>query len=170
MFSILKKYQHVRTKLQRFRGIPFTCAFLTNRQAPKTRKRANRHDFTTKHSLYDKKISKKRYAWLPSLATLLILPILLSLGFWQIQRAQQKQTLIQHYKERKQHPPLSLQQIESEKKIVNLRYYRAQLTGHYDNTHQIFVDNRLHNHRVGYYILTPFVLSANRPLIGSAIK
>jgi surfeit locus 1 family protein len=93
--------------------------------------------------------------WLPMLATLLLLPILLSLGYWQIHRAEQKLTLLADYQTRAQTTPLTLTQLNKPK--ADWQYYPVELKGYYDNQHQFLLDNRSYQHQFGYQVLTPFL-------------
>jgi len=90
----------------------------------------------------------------PTLATLIVFPILLSLGFWQLHRAEFKQTLLATYQSRAQKLPLTLNKIRPNK---DYKYYRIKITGHYDTAHPFLLDNRSHQHRIGYQVLIPFV-------------
>jgi len=116
-------------------------------------------------SMHPINITYKNYRFsprlLPTLLVCLLLPILLGLGFWQIDRANQKRILITQYQRHGQSPPMTftaLKQAIKDKALTKLRYYRIQLEGHYDNTHRIFLDNRMFKHRVGYHVLTPFIV------------
>jgi surfeit locus 1 family protein len=93
--------------------------------------------------------------WLPMLATLLLLPILLSLSYWQIQRAEQKRVLIATYQSRAQTIPLNWTQLN--KPGDDWQYHPIAVQGYYDNRHQFLLDNRSYQHQPGYEVLTPFL-------------
>lgn len=80
--------------------------------------------------------------------------LFICLGFWQLDRAKQKQVLMQQFQTRMQLPPVDLKQLPPE--INAKRYYPVLLTGNYDNAHSFLLDNKINNHRVGYEVLTPF--------------
>jgi surfeit locus 1 family protein len=101
--------------------------------------------------------------WLPTLVTLLLLPLLISLGFWQLDRAVQKRALQHDYQARSLIKPLNLNQLKELPK--DLRFYAAQMTGHFDNTHQFLLDNKIYQHRMGYQVLTPFILKNSNKTI-----
>lgn len=86
----------------------------------------------------------------PTVAVLLLLPCLLFLGFWQLQRAVAKQQLLDQFALRSQQAPQPLQEHEP-------LYTPVQITGHYDYAHIILLDNRIVNHQVGYDVLLPFI-------------
>lgn len=89
----------------------------------------------------------------PTLVTLALLPVIVGLGFWQLDRATQKAELQAEYDARGQGAELrigmSLQPAEA------LRFYRVVAKGRYDDRHQLLIDNRVHQGRVGYHVITP---------------
>ncbi|VAW74967.1 Cytochrome oxidase biogenesis protein Surf1, facilitates heme A insertion [hydrothermal vent metagenome] len=92
----------------------------------------------------------------PTLVTLVMFGFLLSLGFWQLDRAEQKKALLTRYDGGQEQAVL---QLEAElKSATGLNYHSAVVAGHYDNRHQFLLDNRTHAGQAGYQILTPFVI------------
>ena len=95
-------------------------------------------------------------ALIPTIVILLLLPVLLSLGFWQLDRAEEKRALIELFK----------QQNESGLLVVNdtikfdekLNYRSAQIQGTYNSTKQVFIDNKIYQGKTGVYVMTPFKL------------
>lgn len=90
---------------------------------------------------------------IPTLATLALLPAVVGLGVWQLDRAAQKAELQAEYDARAAAPArtlgLSVQTVEA------LRFHRVVARGRYDDGHQILIDNRVHQGRVGYHVITP---------------
>ena len=91
--------------------------------------------------------------WLPTITTLLLLPLLMSLGFWQLDRAEQKRALQHDFASRPLAQPLGLADLQKDKDI---RYYAITLRGHYSNQ-IILLDNKIIKGKVGFDVLTPFV-------------
>lgn len=89
----------------------------------------------------------------PTLVTLILLPILIRLGFWQLERAQLKQDIQTLYEQRmsQAHQPLK----GLVKEAGSMRYRRVVVRGEYDETQQILLDNQVHNTVAGYHVLTP---------------
>ncbi len=92
------------------------------------------------------------------IAYLCLLPILLTLGVWQLNRAEEKRALI----------GLQEQRQSSEKLVLSatmpgsaeaLLYKPIQAVGHYDGNHQYLLDNQVSKGKVGYFVLTPFRLN-----------
>lgn len=96
---------------------------------------------------------------LPSVGTILFFSLFVMLGFWQIDRAHQKQILQDSYAHRSELPAISLEKVLREPPLEKWRYHRIQLEGYYDNQHLILVDNKTFQHHVGYHVLSPLLLS-----------
>jgi len=90
-----------------------------------------------------------------TLFTVMTLALFLTLGFWQLARAKEKTLLLQTYESRLHAAPIPLEQLP---KNTDLRYHRVQISGRLANAHNIFIDNKIHNHRLGYEVVTPFLL------------
>lgn len=97
----------------------------------------------------------QRYYWLPTILALLITPILLGLGFWQLERGAEKRRLLADYTER--HTFQSLTWSDLSENWSDYRYYPVELTGQLDNAHTILLDNKIVQGQVGYHVLTPLL-------------
>ncbi|MFN2308290.1 MAG: SURF1 family protein [Gammaproteobacteria bacterium] len=93
----------------------------------------------------------------PSLATVCLLTLLLSLGFWQLDRAAQKRALLAAYAERPADAPLQL--TADFAPAADWRYRRAEVLGEYLAGRQFLLDNRVYQGRPGYQVLTPVRLA-----------
>jgi len=78
---------------------------------------------------------------------------LVMLGLWQLQRAQEKQMLVDHYEERMNAKSV---QVSQTRMGSDMEYFPAQVKGQFEAQYQILLDNRVHEGRVGYDVLTPF--------------
>lgn len=99
--------------------------------------------------------SRRRFApglglWLFTLA---FLPLLLGLGFWQLDRATQKQQLEQQMQERRQAPALSLNQLDHTRPA---NWQRLTLQGHFDQQRIWLLDNRTRDGAAGVEVLQAF--------------
>jgi len=97
--------------------------------------------------------------WKVSVLLLILLPLLLSLGNWQLQRAEEKRQLQQLYDAQRALPPLPVVQLSA---VAEARYRRILLRGHYDNRRSVLLDNRTQGGIAGYHVLSPFVASDGR--------
>jgi len=94
----------------------------------------------------------------PTLAYLCLLPLLITLGIWQLGRSEEKRLFLKQQEQ----GLASSEIIQLSTAIVDnvdaLRYKKVQVTGHYDHAHQFLIDNQISAGKVGYFVLTPFVL------------
>ena len=97
-----------------------------------------------------------RPALWPTVVTVVLFALLLGLGFWQLDRADQKKALISQYGGEQARTVLRLD--ADLKSTTGLNYRSATVTGHYDTRHQLLLDNRTHAGRVGYQVLTPLLM------------
>jgi surfeit locus 1 family protein len=94
---------------------------------------------------------------IPTLLALVMLPLLLGLGFWQLERAAEKELLLEAYERRTAAPPLQL--AAAPRVAEPLEHRRTVLVGRYDPAAQILLDNRIRRGRSGYEVITPLRLA-----------
>lgn len=99
----------------------------------------------------------------PTVVTFLLLALLVSLGFWQLNRADQKRELLTAYGDRPVDAPVRLD--EDFRFGPDWRFRRAEAQGRFDTAHQFLLDNRVHRGRAGYFVLTPLRLAPSGPAI-----
>ncbi len=96
----------------------------------------------------------------PSLITIVLLWVLASLGFWQLDRAQQKRDLLAGYNV---NPNATVVQLEPDlQSTTGMQFQFASAVGYYDDKHQFLLDNRTYQGRAGYHVLTPFKLRESK--------
>lgn len=81
---------------------------------------------------------------------------LASLGFWQLQRAHEKQARYQAFSDRHSAPPLAFDTLAPNTPLSENLWRRMTVTGHYLDQH-VVLDNRTLKGQPGYEVLTPFV-------------
>ncbi len=94
-----------------------------------------------------------RPSLIPSLATAIIIPLFISLGLWQLDRAEQKQDLKDKYNQRRLQPIVELSNHLLTAK--DLQYFTVKVKGILDTKHQFIRENRIYQGRAGYHILIP---------------
>lgn len=92
--------------------------------------------------------SNQRFKWMLVLAAVLLLPLLLSLGFWQLDRADQKQRLITSWERAE-----SLSLIPSLSDFSKHSYIQLELEGYLNVQQYFLLDNRTRSGRVGYEVV-----------------
>lgn len=90
---------------------------------------------------------------LPTLAMLAAIPVFISLGQWQWNKAAAKGRLQAQLDERSVQPPVQLTAATTDADA--LRYRQVVVRGRYEPERQILIDNRIHHERAGYHVVTP---------------
>lgn len=103
-------------------------------------------------------MSAFRPGWLPSLLVILLVPGLCSLGVWQLQRADEKRSMLASFEARRQAEPITLDELERSREPA---YRRVRLQGHFDADHSLLLDNRIRDGRAGVELLQPFLDQAS---------
>lgn len=103
-----------------------------------------------------------RFNWKLTLFTLLMLPVLVALGFWQLQREDEKLALQAQYEARQSAAPRPIGQVDGQQ---DLRYMPVRATGHFDNERIFLLDNRIHEGRPGYEVVQPFHTTGSELLL-----
>src|SRR5690606_28900045 len=96
---------------------------------------------------------------------ILLLPLLVWLGFWQLERAAEKTAILTELAERRALPALEASQIKAPpltNEEPDWRHRQVRLLGRYHPTLQWLLDNRIHEGRPGYEVLTAFELDAGQ--------
>ena len=89
-----------------------------------------------------------------TLLTIVLIALLISLGRWQLRRADEKRVLFESFAAGTD----ATQTIDLRTPPVR-RYQHVGASGHYDPTRQILIDNMVHAERAGYFVITPFALA-----------
>ncbi len=98
------------------------------------------------------------FNWKITLLTLLVLPVLISLGCWQLQRAEEKRQLQAAFNALQHQTPLPLDQLKAAEFNRIPNYSPVELEGVFDNAHSWLLDNKLRVGRVGYEVVTPVLM------------
>ncbi len=98
---------------------------------------------------------------IPTLVTLILFPVLISLGLWQLNRADEKKEIDNGIQLAMAKMPLKLHETtfateETNKTLLQEVYRPVTIRGKYDNDNQFLLDNRTHLGKPGYHVLTPF--------------
>lgn len=96
--------------------------------------------------------------WSLTLFALALLPVLISLGFWQLGRATEKELLQQQFDAQRAAPAVPIGQLTG----AAADYTRLLATGHFDNEHSFLLDNRVLDGHVGFEVITPLAIG-NEP-------
>jgi len=92
-------------------------------------------------------------AWM-TLGTVLATAGLIKLGFWQLERADEKRIILAEYETRSAERPERGTLTNKEAQLA--RYKHLVIKGRFDSARQFLLDNIVHRGRAGYQVLTPF--------------
>lgn len=88
--------------------------------------------------------------------------LLLGLGFWQLDRAWQKDTILQQQIDSKKLNRISYEELLG--KNAPYRYRKITATGTYDKR-QFLLDNQIQNGKAGYFVLTPLQMAGGKAIL-----
>lgn len=94
-----------------------------------------------------------------SLACLIFWSGFVGLGYWQLQRAGEKITLMAQRTRQLEAPPLSLTATTGLTR--DDRFRRIEVTGTYDTDHPLLLDNQIHHQQAGYHVLWPLAIEGS---------
>ena len=100
--------------------------------------------------------------WKTLLFVLLVIPILIKLGFWQLERAEEKTALQARYAKQQMALPVPLSTLNS---LDKLAYKPVQIIGVVDNDFTILLDNRIFDGQVGYQVLSPVLMQNGQTVL-----
>ena len=95
---------------------------------------------------------------MPTLAYLAFLVLLCVLGTWQLSRSEEKRLFLEQQAQSKASSDIIALSNQTDINDDKLRYKKTKATGHYDLAHQFLIDNQFSAGKVGYLVLTPFIL------------
>ena len=90
--------------------------------------------------------------WKLTLFIVLLLPCLVGLGIWQLQRAEQKRDILDKVGERRGEVALSLDQLMLRDKPA---FTQVKLRGRFLGDRMVLLDNRIHRGQFGYEVVMP---------------
>lgn len=107
-------------------------------------------------------LSRRRFrpsVW-PTLGLLVLVAATVALGNWQHRRAEAKQSLRDQLEAASRAPPLDLASVAADVAAdpARFRFRAVRAQGQYDVAHQLLIDNKVHDERPGFDVVTPLRL------------
>ncbi|HEY6130671.1 MAG TPA: SURF1 family protein [Halioglobus sp.] len=96
--------------------------------------------------------------WRFTFLTVVLVPLLVGLGFWQLQRAEDKANLAAAFEERQRQPPAPLA-VLWDQPTQSLAYAPVHLRGSFLPDQYFLLDNQVQHGKVGYEVLGILLLS-----------
>jgi surfeit locus 1 family protein len=103
--------------------------------------------------------------FLLTILVILGMALLVWLGFWQLDRQEQKRTFNTLMAERWRMEPFDLATQSLPADLTALEYRRVMADGKWDYDHQILISNQVYNGAAGYIVVTPLVLDDKRAVL-----
>ncbi len=94
----------------------------------------------------------------PPLAGVMLIGLFVSLGLWQLDRAQQKKELLTQFAESGAYLPLH-------RHLPEKVFQPVEARGRFQGQRQVLIENIVRDGRVGYFVITPFQQSGNESLL-----
>ena len=110
-----------------------------------------------------KLFSRQWILW--TVAAVLMMALFVRLGFWQLDRLEQKRAYNTTLSTRWHQEPFNLSQESLPAALESLEYRRVTATGTFDYAHQIVLKSQVYRDAVGIVLVTPFVLAENRAVL-----
>lgn len=105
-----------------------------------------------------RRLHLRRPGWLPTAITLALLPVLVWLGLWQLDRAEEKAETRGRFERSAELPPVVLTPARTAHPEAVL-YRRVRLHGMFEAGRQILLENQKHRGRPGYRVFTAMALA-----------
>jgi surfeit locus 1 family protein len=102
---------------------------------------------------------------LPVLAVVGAVALFVAAGNWQGRRMHEKAALREQFDAASAQARVELAALPPATDWSALRYRSAVVSGEYDARSQILIDNRVHDSRAGYHVVTPLVLADGRTVL-----
>ena len=110
-----------------------------------------------------------RAYWQWTLATILLLPLLISLGIWQWHRSVQKQQWLEQQAMFQNQPPVSIAQIglalEGGVELQQMQHRRVAIYGNFFHAPLFFTDNKIRDGQFGFEVIAPFITWQNKQVL-----
>jgi len=94
----------------------------------------------------------------PIVVSVILLPLFIGLGLWQLDRAAQRQVIKDKIMQRSDIPAQDLPVEVND--ASQLEYFHYKFTGVFESEYQILFDNKIHQGQAGYHVVTPVKMSS----------
>jgi surfeit locus 1 family protein len=108
---------------------------------------------------------KLKFKLFPALIFTITFCIFIVLGFWQIDRANQKNILNSNYTDRQQEATIVLDKNNIMDEKSSLLWRKVEFEGSFLNKQNIILDNQIFNQIAGFNIITPFKIKGSNSIV-----
>jgi cytochrome oxidase assembly protein ShyY1 len=107
---------------------------------------------------------KIQFNWKSMLCVLFLFALLIRLGFWQLDRAEQKRRIEESRQSKQIAKPVPLETLIRDDKS-DLKHVKVMLEGRYDNEKSILISNQIFQNQPGYEVITAFTLQSTNTIV-----
>jgi surfeit locus 1 family protein len=100
----------------------------------------------------------------PLIAYVAVFSLLISLGFWQLDRAEQKKSRLSQQVSAAEQAPLEITD-EVAVVIEDWLFREVSVSGTFEGRQQFLLDNQINKGQPGYFVLTPFIISGQKKAV-----
>jgi surfeit locus 1 family protein len=106
--------------------------------------------------------NKEILKWtLTTILVLIGLYVLIRLGFWQLDRLESRRQFNQHYLVQMSSPIINLNDEINHNELLNMEYREVTVSGYYDFSNEIYLQNQAYENIPGYRVVTPLKIDSN---------
>ena len=102
---------------------------------------------------------------IPTIAFIAAFICFVQLGFWQLERASEKNSINSNYTLRQQDPSINLNEEKLLDNKESLLWRRTEVNGSFLNEKNIILDNQILNKIAGFNVLTPFKIEDSKYVV-----
>lgn len=93
--------------------------------------------------------------WKTTILVLLASGVMVRLGFWQLDRLEERLAFNTRVSFQLSQPPLDLKEVISGEQLVNMEYREIIVVGEYDHANEVVLRNQVWGNEYGVHLLTP---------------
>lgn len=102
---------------------------------------------------------------LPSALVIVMFPVLLSLGFWQLDRAETKESIYRTFLEKRKMPSVELNSTMIKSPNEDMIWKNISIAGRFVSVPTYLLDNQVQDGVAGYHVITPFLIEGMETII-----
>ena len=103
--------------------------------------------------------------WKITLLSVLFFSLLISLGLWQLDRAEQKQTILDDWQKQQELPPLDLTNISWQELTTSALKRKVRVGGVFNDKEYWLLEAKVYHGKVGYQVVMPLVLDTQHIIL-----
>lgn len=107
------------------------------------------------------KNSQKKISILFTIFSILFIILFIRLGFWQLERLEWRRDFNDHYLEQINLPELNLNINQDIDLLMLSEYRKVFVSGKFDFSEEVFLQNQVYQNQPGYHVLTPFLIDGH---------